>query len=177
MQPGVPAGLHTHTEDTGVWGRTSPRGSQLPGTPGPLHLEGSLASHVLCSWSQRQNQVEPSQLFEVKFKQYYRGFPGGSEVNSPPANTGNKDLISGPEDATYPEATKPRHHNYLACALEPRNRNCWAHVLQLLKPEHVKRMLHRREATAMRSLCPTMKSSPYGLQLEKNPLKTQHSQK
>ena len=124
MQPGVPAGLHTHTEDTGVWGRTSPRGSQLPGTPGPLHLEGSLASHVLCSWSQRQNQVEPSQLFEVKFKQYYRGFPGGSEVNSPPANTGNKDLISGPEDATYPEATKPRHHNYWACALEPRNRSC-----------------------------------------------------
>ena len=41
-----------------------------------------------------------------------RGFPGGSAVNSPPANTGNKDLISGPEDPTYPGATKPMYHNY-----------------------------------------------------------------
>ena len=101
---------------------------------GALHLEDSLASHVLCSWSQRQNQVEPSWLFEVKFKWHYRGFPGGSAVNSPPANTGNKDLISGLEYPTYPGATKPVHHNYWACAQELGNRNCWAHVLQLVKP-------------------------------------------
>ena len=117
------------------WGRTTPRGSQFPGTPGPLHLERSLASHVLCSWSQRQNQVEPSRLFEVKFKWHHRGFPGGSVVNSPPANTGNKDLIPGLEDPTYPEATKPMHHSYWACALELGNRNHRALERQLLKPE------------------------------------------
>ena len=31
-------------------------------------------------------------------------------------------------------ATKPVHHDYWACALEPGSCNCWAHGLQLLKP-------------------------------------------
>ena len=40
------------------------------------------------------------------------------------------------EDPTCCGAAKPTLHNYWACALEPRNRNSRAHVLQLLKPEH-----------------------------------------
>ena len=38
------------------------------------------------------------------------------------------------EDHTCHKATKPVCHSCWACALEPRNRNCWAHTLQLLKP-------------------------------------------
>ena len=38
------------------------------------------------------------------------------------------------EDPTCRGATKPLRHNYWACALEPANHNCWAHVPQLLKP-------------------------------------------
>ena len=48
-----------------------------------------------------------------------RGFPGGSVVKNPPANVGDMSLIPGPGRPTCCGATKPMHHNYLACALEP----------------------------------------------------------
>ena len=38
------------------------------------------------------------------------------------------------EDPTCCGATKPVHHNYWACALEPGNCSYWAQVPQLLKP-------------------------------------------
>ena len=37
------------------------------------------------------------------------------------------------EDPTCCRATKAKHHNCWACALEPGNHNCWAHVLHILK--------------------------------------------
>ena len=37
------------------------------------------------------------------------------------------------EDPTFRGAAKPMWHNYWACALEPRNPNYGAHMLQLLK--------------------------------------------
>ena len=40
------------------------------------------------------------------------------------------------EDPTCWGATKPVHHNYRACALEPASLNYWAHIPQLLKPAH-----------------------------------------
>ena len=40
------------------------------------------------------------------------------------------------EDPTCHGAIKPMCHNYWACALEPESWKYWAHVLQLLKPEH-----------------------------------------
>ena len=45
-------------------------------------------------------------------------------------------LILDLEDPTGRGATNPMHHNYWACSLEPRSWNYWAHVPQLLKPEH-----------------------------------------
>ena len=84
------------------------------------------------------------------------------------------------EDPTCRRATKPVRHNYRACALEPASHNYWAHVPQLLKPPHLEPVLPTREATAMRSLRTTTKSSPRSLQPEKSPhaaTKTQRDQK
>ena len=38
------------------------------------------------------------------------------------------------DDPTCRGATKPVHHNYWACALEPMSLNYWAHEPQLLNP-------------------------------------------
>ena len=83
------------------------------------------------------------------------------------------------EDPTCRGATKPVHHNYWACALGPVSHNYWARVPQLLKPTCLEPMLPTREATTMRSLCTTKKSSPHSQQPEKSPhaaTKTQNSQ-
>ena len=57
------------------------------------------------------------------------------------------------EDTTCWEATKPVHHSFWACALEPRSRNYWSHVP----------VLHgKREAHALQ-----LESSPSSLQVEK----------
>ena len=45
------------------------------------------------------------------------------------------------EDPTCRRATKPVHHSYWACALEPVSHNYRAHVPQLLKPTHLEPML------------------------------------
>ena len=37
------------------------------------------------------------------------------------------------EDSICLRANEPVHNNYWACALEPKDRNRWAHVLQLLE--------------------------------------------
>ena len=56
------------------------------------------------------------------------------------------------EDHTCHRATKPVHHNYWACALEPKSHNCWAPAPQLLKPvsprAHALQILSPRTATA-----------------------------
>ena len=71
------------------------------------------------------------------------------------------------EDPTCHGAAKPMCHKYWACALEPMSHNCWARVPQLLKPMHLEPPCSTGEATAMRSLCTTMKSNPRSLQQEK----------
>ena len=48
------------------------------------------------------------------------------------------------EDPTCHRATKPRCHNYWACALEPTSHNYWAHMPQLQKPVHLEPRLHNR---------------------------------
>ena len=52
-----------------------------------------------------------------------KGFPGGSVVKNPLSmrKMWVQSLIQ--EDPTCHRATKPVHHNYRACALEPRCRN------------------------------------------------------
>ena len=84
------------------------------------------------------------------------------------------------EDPTCRGVTKPVRHNYWACALEPASHNYWARVPQLLKPTCLEPLIPTREATTMRSLCTTMKSSPRSQQPEKSlraVTKTQHDQK
>ena len=52
------------------------------------------------------------------------------------------------EDPTCCGATKPVHHSYWACALDPASHNYWARVPQLLKPARLEPMLCSKEATA-----------------------------
>lgn len=47
-----------------------------------------------------------------------KGFLGGSEVKNPQANAGDSFPILIQNTSTCPGATKPRHHNYRARALE-----------------------------------------------------------
>ena len=60
------------------------------------------------------------------------------------------------EDPTCHGATKPVHHNYWACTLEPMCHNYWARVSQLLKPTHRDPVLrnkrsHHKEKPAHRN--------------------------
>ena len=84
------------------------------------------------------------------------------------------------EDPTCRGATKPVHHNYWACTLEPESHNYWARVPQLLKPSHLEPMLrnkgsHRNEKPAHRNkpqpLLAATRESPHAT------TKTQRSQK
>ena len=63
--------------------------------------------------------------------------PCGSGVENPPANVGDMGSIPGPGRSHRPwdhaAHAKPMHHNYWACALEPKTCNYWAHVPQLPK--------------------------------------------
>ena len=58
------------------------------------------------------------------------GFSGGSVVKNLPASAGDGGWSLMREDPTCLGATKPRHHNYWACAHEPRG----AWEPQLLRP-------------------------------------------
>ena len=49
------------------------------------------------------------------------------------------------EDPTCHRATKPVHHNYWDCILEPTIHNYWAHVLQLLQPACLEPVLCNKE--------------------------------
>ena len=92
------------------------------------------------------------------------------------------------EDLTCCGATKPVHHNYWACVpqvpkpacprarapqlLSPRTlgpvcSNCWARMLQLLKPVCLEPVLHNK-----RSHC-SEKSNPHSPQLEKTRMQQQ----
>ena len=60
------------------------------------------------------------------------GFPSGSVVKEYTCQWRRHgfDLWS----RKIPHASKPVHHNYQACAPEPRSHNYWVHILKLLKP-------------------------------------------
>ena len=50
---------------------------------------------------------------------WQRDFPGGAVVKNPPANAGDTGRSLVREDPTCHGATRPVHHNYWACTLEP----------------------------------------------------------
>ena len=84
------------------------------------------------------------------------------------------------EDPTCHRATKPVHHNYWACTLEPEDRDYWAHVPQLLNCVCSRACAPQQEKPPQRqALASQLESSPRSPQLEKahTATKTQHGQK
>ena len=72
------------------------------------------------------------------------------------------------EDPTCRGATKPMHHSYWACILEPASHNYWAHVPQLLKPAHIEPVFcNKRRHSNEKPVHTAVKSSPRSPQLEK----------
>ena len=100
-------------------------------------------------------------IFWMCFKTSYIGdFPGGAVVRNPPANAGDTGLIPGLGRSHMPRSSQicePQLLSLLSRAREP----------QLLSPRAQSPCSATREATAMRSLGTTTKSSPRSLQLEK----------
>ena len=83
-------------------------------------------------------------------------------VQNLPTNEGVQVWFLVWEDPTCHGATKPVHHNYRTCALEPASCNFWAHTPPRLKPEHPRACAPQRDAHA-----PQLESSPHSLLLEK----------
>ena len=81
------------------------------------------------------------------------GFPGGSVVKKPPANSGDTGLIPDPEVPTGRRATKPACHNYWAGALEPGTSTSEAGATSSLRSA-------MREAIAMRRLSTGTREKP-----------------
>ena len=52
----------------------------------------------------------------------------------------------GPGRSHMPQSMWCMGHDYWACALEPRSLNCWARVLQLLKPTHLESVLFNKRS-------------------------------
>ena len=71
------------------------------------------------------------------------------------------------EDPTCHGATKPMHHNYWACTLEPASHNYWVHAPQLPKPACLKPVLCNKRSSPLAAT----RGSPHAA------MKTQHSQK
>ena len=74
------------------------------------------------------------------------GFPGGTVVKNPPANARDMGLSPGPGRSHMRRATKPMHHNYWPCALEPVSHNYGAQVPQLLKSVCLEPGLHNKRS-------------------------------
>ena len=94
----------------------------------------------------------------------------GKRNRSPVQETRVQSLVQ--EDPMGCKATEPVCHNYWTWAREPTICKSWARMPQQLRltcPKAHVLQQDNREATARRSLCATMKSSPCSPQLEKNP--------
>jgi len=77
------------------------------------------------------------------------------------------------EDPTYHGSTKPLHHSYWACALEPGRRNYWS-------PHALDSPCSTEEATTMRSPCATTREEPLIFTTREKArvaMKKQHGQK
>ena len=70
------------------------------------------------------------------------------------------------EDPTCPGTAK--HHNYWACALEPRSRNYWTHGQNYCSPNAMEPLIHDQRHHCNERL-QTAKSGPHLPQLKKGP--------
>ena len=100
----------------------SPPGSAIPGI-----LQARTLEWVAISFS--------NQLDKYSYKKTTaRGFPRGSGLKTPlPTNAGYLSSILDRGRSHVPRSNSAFGCNCWACALEPGNRSCWAHVSQLLK--------------------------------------------
>ena len=98
------------------------------------------------------------------------GFPCGSVVRNPPANTEETWIQSlFGEDLTCLRATKPVLRNDCGCALEPRSRNYWAHMSQLQKPVCPRACALQKQKPLQRKACTLqLERIPCPPQLEKS---------
>ena len=87
--------------------------------------------------------------FLVRSPLSWYSFPGGPVVKNPPASTGDMGLIPVKVDPTCCGVTKPVHHNFWACSLEP----------ACLQPELCSKRRHREG-----SPCPATDSSSHSSQ-------------
>ena len=94
-------------------------------------------------------------------------FPSGKESN--PCQCRGQFLSLVWEDPTCHKEMKPVHHNYWACALDPRNCNYWAHVPKLIKPTQPRAQgLKQKQSPQWEACTPCLESSPCSPQLEKS---------
>ena len=71
------------------------------------------------------------------------------------------------KDLTCHTATKPVCHKYGACALEPGNHSCWAHVNNYWSPCALEPMLHKRNPHSGKPAHPSWKVVPASTTREK----------
>ena len=84
------------------------------------------------------------------------------------------------EDPICRRATKPVHHNYWGCALEPASHNYRARTLQLLKPMHLEPVLRNKRRHHNEKPTHHNEEQPLLSGTRESPctaIKTQHSQK
>ena len=84
----------------------------------------------------------------------------------PLQETGVRSLVR--EDLIWRGATKPMHHNFWACAVEPSSCNYWVHESQLLKPLLPRARAPQEKPLQWEAFTPQLESSPYLRQLEKS---------
>ena len=101
-------------------------------------------------------------------------FPGGSVVKNSPGSAGDTGSIIDPERSLRHKRIKPVHHNYWVCVLEPRSRNSWAHLWQILKSILPRALALQEEKPRQWEACSSQpESKSHSLQLEKSPCSNQ----
>ena len=110
-------------------------------------------------------------MANISSRRKYEDFPSGTVDKNPPCNTGDMGSIPGPGGFHMPQSNKAHVPRLLTCTLEPWSCNWWGHILQVLKPAHLKPVLHQHIWWPVHhqneKQHTTMKISPWPPQLEK----------
>ena len=136
-------------------------------SPGSLQLEKAQVQQWRSTTAKNKYILKMKKKMEKKMKQ---GFLGGSVVKNSPGMQMTWFWFLIREDPTHHRATMPVHHNYWVCALEPRSRDYWAHVPQLLRPVCPRaRALQKGRPSRWEACTWQLESSLHLQQLDKSP--------
>ena len=128
---------------------------QLVVCPGAAHVTSRVLSLFSC---QPQRGV-----MRANQKSTIQGFPGGSVVRNLPANAGDSGSIPDLRRSCMLRGS-------WICALEPGNRNYWAHMPHLLKPTFPRACALQQVKLLQWEACSLQpESSTHSPQLEKSP--------